>query len=321
MVPQAIPGDPMGILVVDKPAGASSHEVVARCRKLFRTRRVGHAGTLDPMATGVLVVGVGWATKLLTYMVGHDKTYVATVRLGQATVTDDAEGEVSDGSDASHLGAADVEAACAPLRGPVMQVPSSVSAIKVDGRRSYARVREGEDVELLARPVVVHRFEVLAVRPVEAEAGTGHGVLDVDVLAEVSSGTYVRALARDLGVALGVGGHLTALRRTRSGPFTDAEAVTVPDRRSDDATLARALEATSPRLLGLVPVARRCFPVRDVDGPTAQLLGFGRRLPAWGTGGDVVAAVGPQGRLAALVSDVEGRARPVLVVPPQLAGP
>ncbi|WP_380168639.1 tRNA pseudouridine(55) synthase TruB [Jannaschia sp. R86511] len=315
--------DPVGVLVVDKPAGASSHDVVARCRKLFRTRRVGHAGTLDPMATGVLVVGVGWATRLLTYMVGHDKTYLATVRLGVATVTDDAEGEVSGGADASHLVRNDVEAACGPLRGDVLQVPSSVSAIKVDGRRSYARVRSGEDVALRARPVTVHGLELLAVRPGRA-AGPGgeqHGVLDVDVRAEVSSGTYVRALARDLGVALGVGGHLTELRRTRSGPFEQAEAFDVPGRRVGDDVLDAARLAVAPHLLDLSAVARRCFEVREVDAATATLLGHGRRLPAWGTGPAPVAAIDPDGRLVALVADVEGQARGVLVVPPELRPP
>lgn len=314
--------EPVGILVVDKPQGASSHDVVARCRKLFRTRRVGHAGTLDPMATGVLVVGVGWATKLLTYMVGHDKTYRATVRLGVATVTDDAEGEASGGADAGHVLRADVEAACEPLRGPVMQVPSSVSAIKVDGRRSYARVRSGEDVELESRPVTVHRLEVLALRPSHAPGpdGAARAVLDVDVLAEVSSGTYVRALARDLGEALGVGGHLTALRRTRSGPFVDEETFGVPGRRVGDDVLDAARVAVGPHLLDLVTAARRCFEVREVDAATATLLGHGRRLPAWGLGEQVVAAVRPDGGLVALVGDVEGRARPVLVVPPDLRG-
>jgi len=311
---------PVGVLVVHKPQGASSHDVVARCRKLFRTRRVGHAGTLDPMATGVLVVGVGWATKLLTYMVGHDKTYLATVRLGLATVTDDAEGEASGGADAGHVTRADVEAACVPLRGPVMQVPSSVSAIKVDGRRSYARVRSGEDVELRSRPVTVHRLEVLALRPGRAHGADGvqRSVLDVDVLAEVSSGTYVRALARDLGDALGVGGHLTVLRRTRSGPFTEEEAFDVPGRRVGEEVLDAARLAVRPHLLDLRTAARRCFEVREVDQATATLLGHGRRLPAWGLGEQVVAAVDPTGTLVGLVGDVGGRARPVLVVPPDL---
>ena len=312
--------DPCGLLVVDKPQGVSSHDVVARTRKLVQTRRVGHAGTLDPMATGVLVLGVGWATRLLTYLVGNDKTYRATVRLGVVTVTDDAEGEVTGGADAGHLGRAEVEAALAPLRGPVLQVPSTVSAIKVDGRRSYARVRSGEDVELVARPVTVHRLDVLDVREVPAGSadGVGHAALDVDVLAEVSSGTYVRALARDLGAALGVGGHLTALRRTASGPFDEAEAVHVPGRRAPEVDLQQARAAVSDAMLGLSAAARRCFEVREVTEADATLLGHGRRLPPWGTGAGTVAAVDPLGRLVALVQDVDGKARPVLVVPPAL---
>jgi tRNA pseudouridine55 synthase len=308
--------EPIGVLVVDKPAGLSSHDVVARCRFLLGTRRVGHAGTLDPMATGVLVIGVGWATKLLTYLVGHDKTYEATVRLGVRTVTDDAEGEATGGADAGHVDRAAIEAALVGLRGAIMQVPSSVSAIKVDGRRSYARVRSGEDVALPARPVTVHRLDVLEVRRAESPYGTA---VDVDVVAEVSSGTYVRALARDLGDALGVGGHLTALRRTRSGPFTADEAVGVIPRDADDETVAAARAAATVAMLDPAAAAARCFEVREVDAETATLLGHGRRLPAWGTGDGPVAAVGADGRLVALVADVEGRARPVLVVPPGLA--
>ena len=207
-----------GLLLVDKPAGWTSHDVVARIRHVCGTRRVGHAGTLDPMATGVLVLGVGRATKLLTFLVGCDKGYAATVRLGQATVTDDAEGEVVASADAAGVTRSALDAAVARLTGAIEQVPSSVSAIKIDGQRSYARVRSGEDVQLAARPVTVSRFAVLDVRPVGA-------CLDVDVEVEVSSGTYVRALARDLGAALGVGGHLTALRRTRVGRFGIGDAV------------------------------------------------------------------------------------------------
>ena len=311
---------PCGLLVVDKPAGVSSHDVVARTRKLLDTRRVGHAGTLDPMATGVLVLGVGWATRVLTYLVGNDKTYRATVRLGVATHTDDAEGDVTGGSDAAHLGAEEVEAALAPLRGPVLQVPSSVSAIKVDGRESYKRVRCGEDVELVARSVTVHRVDVLDVRPVPAGSvgGVAHAALDVDVLAEVSSGTYVRALARDLGAVLGVGGHLTSLRRTASGVFDVAEAVQVPGRRSPDVDLDEARRVVRAAMLDLAAAGRRCFDVREVTEADAVLLGHGRRLDPWGVGDDVVAALDPHGRLVALVQDVDGKARPVLVVPPAL---
>lgn len=311
---------PCGLLVVDKPQGVSSHDVVARTRKLVRTRRVGHAGTLDPMATGVLVLGVGWATRLLTYLVGNDKTYRATIRLGASTVTDDAEGDVTGGADAGALTHEQVEVALGALRGPQEQVPSTVSAIKVDGRRSYTRVRAGEDVELAARAVTVHRLEVLDARAVPAGGadGVGHAVLDVDVLAEVSSGTYVRALARDLGAALGVGGHLTALRRTRSGPFDEHEAVHVPGRHAPEVDLDAARAVVAATMLDLAAAARRCFAVREVTADDATLLGHGRRLDPWGTGAQPVAALDPSGRLVALVQDVEGRARPVLVVPPAL---
>ncbi len=184
-----------GLLLVDKPAGWTSHDVVARARRLLNTRKVGHAGTLDPMATGLLVLAVGRATRLLTYVTGHDKSYDATIRLGASTVTDDAEGEVTGAADASGVTDDAVAAAVAQLTGEIQQVPSSVSAIKVNGERSYARVRAGEDVALAARPVTVSRFEVTAVR---REAG----VIDVDATIDVSSGTYIRALARDLGSRL-----------------------------------------------------------------------------------------------------------------------
>src|SRR5690606_27497146 len=208
---------PDGVVVVDKPSGWTSHDVVARVRPLAATRRVGPAGTLDPMATGVRVRGVGGATKLLTYVVGADKDCLATIRLGVATTTDDAEGETLAASGAPAVDPEALAAGVAALTGEIQQVPSAVSAIKVDGMRAYARVRAGEDVELAARPVTVSRFEVLAVRPERAEDGTA--VTDVDVVVTCSSGTYVRALARDLGSALGVGGHLTALRRTRVGGY------------------------------------------------------------------------------------------------------
>jgi tRNA pseudouridine55 synthase len=212
---------PDGLLVVDKPAGWTSHDVVGRARRLCATRKVGHAGTLDPMATGVLVLGIGRATRLLTFLVGCDKDYTATIRLGQATITDDAEGEVTAIAPADGVTPERLATAVADLTGELQQVPSSVSAIKVNGERSYHRVRAGEEVDLPARPVTVSRFDVLATRAGDVD---GIPVLDVDVEVTVSSGTYVRALARDLGAALGVGGHLTALRRTRVGAFTLPEA-------------------------------------------------------------------------------------------------
>ena len=211
---------PDGLLVIDKPAGWTSHDVVSRCRRLCGTRRVGHAGTLDPMATGVLVLGIGKATRLLGRLALADKAYDATIRLGQSTVTDDAEGDVVSSYDAAHLGDDEVAAAMLLLTGAVQQRPSAVSAIKVGGQRAYKRVRAGEEVELEPRPVTVGRFDLLEVRR-EGQ------LLDADVRVECSTGTYVRALARDLGTALHVGGHLTRLRRTRVGPYDVDRAVTL----------------------------------------------------------------------------------------------
>ncbi|SDQ76935.1 tRNA pseudouridine(55) synthase TruB [Quadrisphaera sp. DSM 44207] len=303
---------PPGLLVVDKPSGWTSHDVVARTRRLAGTRRVGHAGTLDPMATGVLVLGLGRATRLLAHVVGADKEYLATVRLGAATVTDDAEAEVVSRADASGVPEDAVRAAVAALTGDLLQVPSSVSAVQVDGRRSYARARAGEDVVLAARPVTVRAFDVLAQRRADLD---GTPVLDVDVRVEVTSGTYVRALARDLGAALGVGGHLTALRRTRVGSFG-----------LDAAADLRRLEAdgVAASLLALPDAARAAFPVWDVDAGQARRLAHGQRLPAEALpdgapgGGQEpsgpVAAISPDGRLVALVERTGGAVRPVLVL-------
>ncbi|MFE0427327.1 tRNA pseudouridine(55) synthase TruB, partial [Streptomyces sp. NPDC058953] len=207
---------PDGLVIVDKPSGFTSHDVVAKMRGIARTRRVGHAGTLDPMATGVLVLGVERATKLLGHLALTEKEYLGTIRLGQSTVTDDAEGEITASADASAITRGAVDTGVAALTGAIMQVPSKVSAIKIDGKRSYARVRGGEEFEIPARPVTVSSFTVYDVR--EAVADDGTPVLDLVVSVVCSSGTYIRALARDLGAGLGVGGHLTALRRTRVGP-------------------------------------------------------------------------------------------------------
>lgn len=294
---------PDGLVVVDKPAGWTSHDVVARVRRLAGTRKVGHAGTLDPMATGVLVLGVERATRLLTYVVGADKEYLATIRLGAATTTDDAEGEVLTRADASHLGLADLVPHIAALTGAIEQVPSAVSAIKVDGKRAYARVRAGEDVQLAARPVTVHRFDVHDVRPAQ------DGAVDVDVTVVCSSGTYIRALARDLGDRLGVGGHLTALRRTRVGPYG-----------LDVARTLEELEAGFD-VLPVADAARQAFAVRDLSAEEAQALAYGQRIPLpehgpAGTPADPVAAFAPDGTLVALVVDEGGRCRPVLVLAP-----
>lgn len=289
-----------GLVVVDKPSGLTSHDVVARVRRLAGTRRVGHAGTLDPMATGVLLVGVNRATKLLTYLVGADKEYTATIRLGETTVTDDAEGDVTGRADASGVTAADVAAGARALTGDIAQVPSSVSAIKVDGRRAYARARAGETVELAARPVTVREFEVGPLRP--------HGeTVDLDARVVCTSGTYVRALARDLGAGLGVGGHLTALRRTRVGRFTLDGATTLED-------LGERFTVTP-----LAEVAAAMFDVRHLTASEARDLGFGRPLTPTGVSG-VVAALAPSGDLAALLTDApvrgEHRAKPEVVFAP-----
>jgi tRNA pseudouridine55 synthase len=288
-----------GLIVVDKPAGLTSHDVVGRIRRVARTRRVGHAGTLDPMATGVLVIGVNKATRLLHHLVLADKSYRATIRLGQATTTDDAEGEVIAGSSARALAQAEVLQAIAALRGHILQVPSSVSAIKIDGERAYARVRAGEAVELAARPVTVSGFEV-------ASFGVADDLLDIDVRVDCSSGTYVRALARDLGAALGVGGHLTALRRTRVGPFTVERALTL------DELAALAADHGDPVTLSLAAAVRLVMPTRDITDEEATTLSFGRTLEPAGIQG-THAALDPAGVVIALLVEETGRARPILV--------
>jgi tRNA pseudouridine55 synthase len=292
------PTGPGGLVVVDKPAGLTSHDVVARVRRIARTRRVGHAGTLDPMATGVLVLGVERATKLLGHLTLTDKAYAATVRLGQDTVTDDAEGEPTGGAPATGVSAEDVAAAVKALTGVIAQVPSAVSAVKVDGRRSYARVRAGEQVELAARTVTVSRFDVLASRP----AGE---FLDLDVEVECTSGTYVRALARDLGAALGTGGHLTALRRTRVGPFALADALTLEEleRRPD------------PVAVPLDAAVAAAFARRDLTAEDAARVRNGGRLAPIGRPGPY-GAYDPDGHVVALLTERDGAARPEVVLRP-----
>ena len=291
---------PGGLVVVDKPAGWTSHDVVGRLRRLARTRRVGHAGTLDPMATGVLVVGVEKTTRLLGHLALTRKTYEATIRLGQSTVTDDAEGEVTATADASNVSDEQVAGAIASLTGEIRQRPSSVSAIKVDGVRSYKRVREGEEFELPERPVTIHRFEVTGLRRVDR-------FVDVDATIECSSGTYVRALARDLGTALGVGGHLTMLRRTAVGPYTLDQAHSLTE-------LTELFEAEQPLpILPLADAARAAFPAREVDAAEAAQVANGGFLTASGVPGEPVAVFGPDGRFLALYEDAAGKAKPVAV--------
>ncbi len=288
--------DPGGLVIVDKPAGWTSHDVVARIRKLAGTRRVGHAGTLDPMATGVLVVGVEKATRLLGYLALTQKEYTGTIRLGQTTDSDDADGAVLSRVPATGVTEAELRRAVDDLTGDILQVPPGVSAIKVGGQRSYRLARAGAAPELTARLVTVSVFAVGEIR----RDGDGD-VVDVDVDVTCSSGTYIRALARDVGAALGVGGHLTALRRTRVGPYRLGQARTLEQ-------LAERLELTP-----LAEAAAAAFPRRDLTPDEAQLIGHGGRLPALGTGADPVAAFGPDGSLIALLTEEDGRARSLAV--------
>lgn len=290
-----------GLLLVDKPGGITSHDVVARARRALGTRKIGHAGTLDPMATGLLVLGVEGATRLLTFIVGLDKTYEATIRLGVATDTDDAEGRVVSATDASSVDSAAIAAGIAALTGRISQIPSTYSAIKVDGRRAYDLARAGEDVQLKAREVTVSRFEVLAERrastasraadaPMASDGPAMSGAVDLDVVVDCSSGTYIRSLARDLGAALGVGGHLTALRRTRIGPFEVAGAPGVEDLA--DATLLSPA-AAADAVLGRIDVT--ADEARDLRHGK-RLLGAAGRLPPM-----PAAAIDPDGRLVGVV--------------------
>ncbi|MFT3662688.1 MAG: tRNA pseudouridine(55) synthase TruB [Gordonia sp. (in: high G+C Gram-positive bacteria)] len=286
-----------GLLVVDKAAGMTSHDVVSRCRKAFDTRRVGHAGTLDPMATGVLVVGIERATKLLGLLSLTTKSYSATIRLGASTTTDDAEGEPLSTADASPVTDEQIAAGIAALTGDIEQVPAKVSAIKVDGRRAHALVRDGAEFELRSRPVTVHRFAVVDTR----RAGE---FVDLDVEVDCSSGTYIRSLARDLGAALGVGGHLTALRRTAVGPFTLDHARTLDDVIADPGVS-----------LDIDAAAKLCFPHRDITDDEAESISQGRWLEPIGRK-EVYAVVDPAGRAIALVQEKGRRAASVMVVRP-----
>lgn len=299
---------PDGLVIVDKPSGFTSHDVVAKMRGIAKTRRVGHAGTLDPMATGVLVLGVERATKLLGHLALTEKEYLGTIRLGQTTITDDAEGEITASVDASKVTREQIDAGVAELTGAIMQVPSKVSAIKIDGKRSYARVRGGEEFEIPARPVTVSSFQVYDVReavawgsPQAEGSGGGTAVVDLVVSVVVSSGTYVRALARDLGAGLGVGGHLTALRRTRVGPYKLDAAKTL-DQLQEELTVMPIAEA-----------AEAAFPRWDVDEKRAKLLLNGVRLemPTYPPG--AVAVFGPEGTLLALVEDQRGKAKSLAI--------
>ena len=281
--------DESGLVVVDKPGGLTSHDVVARVRRAAGTRKVGHAGTLDPMATGVLVLGINRATRLLGHLTLSDKTYAATVRLGAATTTDDAEGEVVASVSARGVGEDDVRSALEEFRGDIEQVPSTVSAIKVDGRRAYARVRAGETVELAARPVTIHAIEA-------GDFRRDGEFLDLELRVSCSSGTYIRAIARDLGAALGVGGHLTALRRTSVGRFTLEGATT---------------DLEHLHIVSIADAARATFPVRDLDDTRATDVRYGRSLDLELDG--LTAVFAPDGEFLALYEPRDGVARAVAV--------
>lgn len=310
-----------GILLVDKPAGITSHDAVSRTRKRAGTKKVGHAGTLDPMATGLLVLGINSSTRLLTYVVGLDKEYLATIRLGASTVTDDREGDRLEQASTDDIDAITPEAIVAEiakLTGDIEQVPSTVSAIKVDGKRAYALVRAGETVELRSRAVTVSAFELLATRRVAGETATettamdttatdsaaNPTYLDLDVRVVCSSGTYIRALARDLGAALGVGGHLTALRRTRIGPF----------RVEDAADLATMVVAD--QLLAPADVASALFPTIALDAQQVVDLTHGKRIRfADAADAAPVAALAPDGRLVGLLTINSGVGKPLVNFP------
>lgn len=276
-----------GLVIVDKPAGVTSHDVVSRVRRLAGTRKVGHAGTLDPMATGVLVLGVERATRLLGHLMLTEKAYDATVRLGQTSTTDDAEGELSEPVEVA-VDETTIRAAFAAQVGDIMQRPTAVSAIKIDGQRAYARVRAGEDVEIPARPVTIHELTVHAVRG-----------LDVDITVRCSSGTYIRAIARDVGEALGVGGHLTALRRTAVGPY--------------DLTFARTLEelADDFAVLPISDAARAAFPTRELDDAQAADVRVGRRIDL--EIDSLTAVFAPDGEFLAVYEPAGTSAKPVAV--------
>ncbi|MEU3230269.1 tRNA pseudouridine(55) synthase TruB [Nocardiopsis alba] len=290
-----------GVVVVDKPADWTSHDVVAKTRGLARTRRVGHAGTLDPMATGVLVLGIEKGTKLLGHLTLTEKTYEATIRLGLVTNTDDAEGEPGARVDASAVSDEDVHAAVAKLTGPIQQIPPQVSAIKVNGERAYKAARAGREVELKARTVTIERFEVTDIR---RESDADGVLVDVDAVITCSSGTYIRSLARDMGADLGVGGHLTALRRTRVGPY--------------DLSQARTLDQLAKEFTQ-VPLARAvaaAFPVRTMDEAETRAIRHGNRIGESSLGEGPIGLFAPDGTVVALGENRPGHMKPVVVFDP-----
>lgn len=296
-----------GILFIDKPEGWTSHDVVARARRALGTRKVGHAGTLDPMATGLLTLGAGPSTRLLTHLVGLDKTYTATIRLGVQTVTDDREGETLATASADTVDRVthdDILREVAKLTGPIEQKPSQVSAVKIDGKRAYDRVRAGEDVDIPARPVTVHSFEIHEPQPLTLPSG--ERVIDLEATVRCSSGTYIRALARDLGTMLGIGGHLTRLRRVAVGPFSlERPAFTVA-----------TTENMSPvQLVPPATIARALFPVLELTDDEAIALGHGKRLTVEAPDEKLVAAIAPDERLIGLIEVKRGTTRVVTNFP------
>jgi tRNA pseudouridine55 synthase len=286
-----------GLVIVDKPPGWTSHDVVAKLRGLAGTRRVGHAGTLDPMATGVLVVGVGKAARLLGHLALTEKTYDAVLRLGQSTDTDDADGEVIASASAAAVTEEKVRAAAIELTGPIQQIPPQISAVKVDGRRAYKRARAGEDVALRPRPATVYEFTI-------SELRREGDLLDLTATITCSSGTYIRALARDLGAKLATGGHLTMLRRTRVGPY--------------DLSMARTIEQLTREctVLPLAEAVATAFPRLDVTEDDARRIAHGGRLAAAGLGPGPIGVFGPDGTLLALVEEHGPVAKPLAVFVP-----
>jgi len=283
-----------GFLVVDKAPGMTSHDVVAISRRALGTRKVGHAGTLDPMATGVLVIGFGNGTRLLQYITDGDKSYTATIVLGASTTTDDHEGEIIATADASQVNPDDIKAVLATMVGEIMQRPTNVSAIKVDGKRAYDRARSGEEFELPARKVTISQLDILAIRQKDATT-----LVDIEVTC--SAGTYIRAIARDLGAELNVGGHLNVLRRTRVAGFTLDQAINIDQ-----------LKAGNFTALDLVDVARRTFAIRELDLLEVSELSFGRPLKS-NESDEIVAAISPDNRLIALLKNSLDKAKPVAV--------
>jgi tRNA pseudouridine55 synthase len=283
-----------GFLVVDKAGGMTSHDVVAVGRKALGTRKVGHAGTLDPMATGILVLGFGNGTRLLQYITDGDKSYVATIVLGSSTITDDKEGEVIATTNAAGVADSEIARVLKTMVGTIAQRPSSVSAVKVGGERAYDRVRAGEKFELESRQITISQLDILAIRHLDATT-------EVDIEVTCSAGTFIRAIARDLGEALGVGGHLSALRRTRVAGFTEKDAVSFVDLKDQKFTP-----------LKLSDVARVTFSVRELTLEEVTELSFGRPLSENGTT-SITAAMSPDNRLIALLKDDGIHAKPIAV--------